>query len=201
MLLLLSAATALAYGLWLTDRPVSTLRSLIKTLPLTCLALAAALSDNPLACLALALSAAGDLALSRSGPRAFLAGLTSFALAHLAFLGLFLPGGGMPPPAAALPLLALAASTPLWLLPHAGARRRPVAVYVALVTAMGLAAWGHPDPLVRVGATAFVLSDMLLALHLFRGVRGFSRPLWSLYWLGQALISAGLGVAFRQGWP
>ena len=73
-----------------------------------------------------------------------------------------------------------------------------MAGYVALIAAMGLAAWGTGDPAIRAGASAFLASDLLLALQLFRGLPHLSRPLWALYWLGQALLAAGLGVPL---WP
>ena len=187
-MLWLSAGFAGLYGLRYTSAPVSWPRSAIKTVPLTALGIAAASSGNLLLSLALFLSAIGDFALSRPGERAFLTGLVSFALAHVVYVALFLPAAHMPPLGVTVLLILLVASTSVWLLPHTGNLRVPVAGYVGLIGAMGIAAWGQPDGLVRAGATAFILSDLLLALETFRNARGLSIPLWALYWLGQALI-------------
>ena len=78
--LLASATLALVYLLFLTDAAPSTLRSVVKTGAVALLAISAL--PVPLLALALGLSALGDLALSRDGDRAFLAGVAAFALAH-----------------------------------------------------------------------------------------------------------------------
>ena len=63
-------------------------RSALKTGAVFILALMAALK-MPLLAVALGLCALGDLALSRPGERAFLAGVASFAAGHLAYVWLF----------------------------------------------------------------------------------------------------------------
>lgn len=203
--LLFAAAllAALAY-LPVSAAGPSVRKTAVKTVPLTLFGLLALLAGAPLLLVAgLALSALGDLALSRAGERAFLAGLVGFALAHVAYVALFLlvPGhaglsGLAAHPVAAAALVALALSTELWLSPHTGDLRWPVRLYVLLITGMGLAALGLPAArsLAVLGAAFFVLSDLILSVQLFRlgEEHALSRPagwaLWALYVAGQALI-------------
>ncbi len=196
--------------LWLAPRPVSALRSLVKTLPLGLFALSAfAAAAHPFLIMALLLSAAGDLALSRPGRRMFLYGLACFALVHVLYALLFLSLSEQPIWAAfglatlpALAMLALAVSTELWLQPHAGSLRWPVRVYIVLIGAMMLSALTLPGEmrLAIWGAAAFVASDAVLAVERFRlGAHSRWRTpaqvvLWGLYIGGQALILRSLLV-------
>ncbi len=202
----LGCISALGY-LWFTARPVGTLRSAVKTAPILLFAAASLVAGGPgWLILALLLSAAGDLALSREGRTAFLAGLSAFALAHLAFILLFQSLGGSQlwdalarAPVWSALLVGAALSTEIWLAPHTGAMRWPVRIYVALITVMGLAALALPAGFggVAVGAGLFILSDMVLSVRLFRltGASPWALPaalaLWVLYIAGQALIVAG----------
>ncbi len=184
---------ALAY-LPMANRAPSVLRSLLKTTPLLAFALASWLAyAPPLLTAGLFLSALGDFALSRKGRAAFLYGLSSFALAHLTYILLFLGLSGVALwdafsilPLAAIAMIVFAASTELWLAPFTGTLRWPVRVYVALITGMGLAAltlplWvasasapadqpmlNMPVPLVLAGAVLFMASDMILSVRMFR---------------------------------
>lgn len=147
----------------------------------------------------LALGAAGDFALARPGARWFLAGMAAFAAGHLAYVAAFAAmGAGWPPLWLGVALLALAASTELWLAPRTGDLRGPVRGYVAVIVVMALAAGGLPagHGLVQLGVAMFVASDLLLALDRFvlRGAlarRVCALALWPLYWGGQALILWG----------
>ncbi|WP_237684953.1 lysoplasmalogenase [Szabonella alba] len=205
VMLPLAAATAGLAALiyWIAYAPREghgPVRSAVKTAAVGGLAVLAALLVAPWPITAgLALGALGDLALSRPGNRAFLAGMAAFALGHLAYAQWFL-GQAAPPDALRLAamagLLALSLSTQGWLLPHTGALRPAVAAYVAVICAMGLAALASPNIPALAGAALFILSDLLLALALFRPVtparrRSLSLALWPAYWLGQALILAG----------
>ena len=202
------AAIALYYQLWV-NAPESAVRSGLKTAPVALFSLAAALAGAPwLLVLGLALGALGDLALSRRGEAAFMAGLGSFALAHLAYAALFvgiegrlalfdLSAGRW----LALAVLAiLAQSTVIWLLPHTGGLKRAVAAYVAIIAAMGLAALHLPAQhgLAILGAGLFVASDLVLSVELFRmeegghAARMASHAVWPLYWAGQGLILLGI---------
>ena len=193
-----SGVTALLYGGWFCFRDPSLLRSAIKTGAIGALAVLASSHGAPvlLVC-ALALSAVGDLALSRSGERAFLIGLCSFALAHVAYIALFAGlGSGLPPLLPAIGLILYAIASEIWLAPHTGDMKWPVRVYVVLITLMGLAALTLPGGLnvALIGAGAFIASDTLLAVQLFRLDQAsplhriISPALWVLYYGAQGLI-------------
>ncbi|MCT4559719.1 MAG: lysoplasmalogenase [Pelagimonas sp.] len=188
----LSAVSALAYGLMLVEAQPSLHRSIVKTLPVGLLSLAALWAGAWGVALALALCAAGDWFLSFDGEPAFLAGLIAFALGHVGFIVVKLPLWQDIPWGAIAALGAVAISTRFWLLPYTGKLKLPVAVYVVLISGMGVMAWAQEDWLIRLGATSFVLSDCLLALGLFRSAPHTSRPLWVFYWLGQAGLFLGL---------
>lgn len=202
------ALIALIYQARVND-DVSALRSALKTAPVALFSLAALLSGAPwLLVLGLALGAVGDFALSRKGEAAFMAGLGSFALAHLAYAAVFVGVDGRLAPfdltalrwLGVAVLVIMAQSTLIWLLPHTGALKRPVGVYVAIISAMGLAALHLPGShgLAMLGAGLFVASDLVLSVELFRmkdggpSARVASHVVWPLYWIGQGLILAGI---------
>lgn len=204
----LGALAALAYLPRAAAAPGGA-RSALKTAPAAAFALAAWTGGaSPYLVFAFALSALGDLALSRDGRAAFLYGLCSFGLAHLLFVIAFSDASGAPlweafsrNPLAAAALILLALSTELWLAPHAGRLAWPVRGYVALITLMGLAALTLPAQLwvALAGAALFLASDLVLAVRLFRLPCGhpaeprLARVTWVLYIAGQGLILAGLG--------
>ncbi len=190
-----------------SENPPSWGRSVAKTAPLVALAVAAWLTDAPtLLVLALAFSALGDFALSRPGMRAFLAGLVSFAAAHVFYLVLFTTLSGRGPYMAfidqtllALFLAWVAISAEIWLLPHAGPTLKwPLRAYVFVLTLMALSALTLPLGAVAIGAVYFVASDVIVAYRNFRmdpddplsGRAGWL--LWGLYIAGQALILVGV---------
>jgi len=197
----ISGASALIYAARLFEPP-SLARSAFKTTTVTALALAVlALGGSPLLIVALALSAVGDFWLSHEGERAFLAGLVSFALAHLAYLALLWQAFALGPLvwAVALPLGVAALSTLWWLVPYAGRLAGPVLVYVALVGGVAFFASGHPmQPWVGLGGLAFATSDFLLGIVHFRLSpdhpmhRPAARFLWALYVAAQWLLVWGL---------
>ena len=81
--IIISVTSAVAYLLFYVGKPASLNRTIIKTLSIAALAALAVIMDGPLLLVAaLALSALGDLFISRDGEAAFLAGLGSFLLAH-----------------------------------------------------------------------------------------------------------------------
>lgn len=186
---------ALAYWAICADQRHGWGRSALKTCSVALLALLAWSVDAPAPItLGLVLGSAGDFLLSRPGKAAFLAGMAAFAAGHLAYALAFwdTPSSAILLPA--LAMLALAASTELWLIPHTGDLRWPVRGYVAIIALMAIAAMTLP--LARwpamLGAALFVLSDLLLAIHLFRAPRRWlARTLWPAYWTGQALILTG----------
>lgn len=163
---------ALPY-LELTNKPVSGPRSIVKTIPVTMFALVAFLESAPmLLVVAFALSAIGDLSLSRPGTKWFLAGMVAFALAHLGFIGVMLASGAILQQASWLliaAMLVLGASTEIWLRPHTGELKWPVRGYVVIILAMGLTAAGLPADrsLAFLGAMLFVISDLILSIEIF----------------------------------
>jgi uncharacterized membrane protein YhhN len=158
--------------------------------------------------LGLALGALGDLFLALGGVQRFLAGVAAFGLGHLAYAGglllrsgdLGFDGVSVAEGAALVGLLALLASTEVWLARRTGDLRQPVRVYVALIGLMGVAAVllpaHHGQGVLRLGAALFILSDLLLALQLFVVKDAVMRTrlaliLWPAYWAGQAQIAVG----------
>ncbi len=201
MFLLPAALLALAYGAVWTLRPMSLTRSGIKTGSTALLALAGLWAGLPGIALALVLGAVGDWFLSRPRETGFLPGLAAFALGHAVYLWVLWPLAGMPGliPSAILLAVALALMLSLW--PGLGPLRLPVAAYAALSVGLGLVALGMPPSLLPGGVLAFILSDIILAVALFRLAPGhsaqpvLSRLLWALYWGGQAAILLGaIGV-------
>ncbi|PSL18835.1 lysoplasmalogenase [Shimia abyssi] len=204
VLLVVGALGALVYLLFFCHRERGWARVLFKVIPMPAFAGAAVVSfGNPLVIWGLALSAVGDVALTRKRDRWFLIGLVAFACAHLAYIAHFieLSGGVFPGFTLSVAVvLVLAASTEVWLTPHTGGLRWPVRGYVVLIAAMGITALSLPSaPLATIGAMLFIASDTLLAVLLFRmndasrWQRPMSMALWLFYASGQFLILAGVG--------
>ena len=202
--LLSAAAGSALWYFFLSNGVASLLRSVVRTVPLLFLALIAARAGAPAALtLAFCASSAGDLCLSRPGGRFFLAGMGFFAVAHVAFITVFLTaseltlwGSAADQPVLTLALMLLLLSTEFWLAPFAGDLKLPLRAYALVIGAMALAASGLPQGAApaRIGAAMFVLSDLLIAVQMFRlnpagwRFRATGYGLWSLYFMGQALI-------------
>lgn len=190
------------------------LRSVIKTTTLAPLALfwfvTSYLGQDPVWIMALGLGfgVLGDFCLSRPGPRAFLAGMAAFGIGHLIYAAALIARGaelGFDGVAglefwAAVALVALVASTEIWLAPRTGALRWPVRAYVVLIAAMGAAAILVPanpgTAELRLGAALFIASDLFLAVRMFVLQRETPRRLlgavlWPAYVLGQFLLFFG----------
>ncbi len=198
-MVLIGAAFAAAYGLQVCAARPSAAKTVVKTLSVAPLALAApALGAPATIALGLALGALGDFFLSLKGERSFLAGMAAFAFGHLAYALAFLSAGAaLPGPGVLVPLLLLGLSTEIWLAPHTGALRWPVRGYVVVILIMAAAAFGLPFGSVTLGAALFVLSDLILAVDLFRFGPDRTniwraRALWAAYWGGQLLILLGM---------
>ncbi|MDQ6432638.1 lysoplasmalogenase [Mesorhizobium sp. LHD-90] len=202
-----SCGAALLYGT-MAAAPPRFVASLVKTLAVALLAVLAAMQGGHwLLVLALALSAAGDLFLSRPGEKAFLAGLASFLAAHIAYIVLFATiGGGFAllaaqpwrgAAAAVLTVYGLVMLVLLWR--RIGPELRlPVAVYIVAILGMGISALTLDAPLVIFGALLFIVSDTLLAGEKFL-LPAISRyrdrmryAVWGTYYLGQLAITLGL---------
>lgn len=187
------AAAALAYLLGFVGRAPSLPGSVVKTLSVAPLAVAALLAGLPWPLvLALALGSLGDLALSLRGERAFLIGLIAFALSHIAYVVLFMGWptgqGGATGLALFVVVLGFAVFMARRLWPATGALRWPVMGYVAVICAMAWAGLTFGGVLVWLGALLFVASDCLLAIGLFLSPAPDRRrdwAVWITYWLAQ----------------
>lgn len=211
-LLIAGFVAFVAYWLvWARRSEVSLTGAVVKTVSTGSLALLV-LGTGPLwLALGLACGALGDFCLARRSEKAFLVGMAAFASGHLIYAwGLLVRGDEIAPLQvstpqiiAALCLFGVVLSTEVWLAPRTGALRGPVRGYVLVIGLMGLAALAlpaHPENLsaavIQLGASLFILSDVLLALRLFvtkaaPAQRALSLALWPAYWGGQALIMLG----------
>lgn len=156
--------------------------------------------------LALGLSLVGDICLMFDGQGWFMAGLSSFLLAHLAFIPALLHGV----PSPTLPLWSAAIVVWglgffIWLLPKTGALKPAVLVYGVVLMAMALAAvarWTvqptEASRLALVGALLFVVSDSSLAVRQFVGrYRAAQALILGTYWAAIGLMAYSLTLASR----
>jgi uncharacterized membrane protein YhhN len=213
VLLFTSALAAALYGtVWLTAARTP-LRAVTKTAAVASLAVYAFLAGGPLWLVAaLVLSALGDFFLAFDGEKPFLAGLTSFLLAHVVYIVLFRSVGmplvsiGAEPGrlAGAVAIVAFCLALLVWLWGHLGDMRLPVLAYTATIATMVVSATaldGRASAV--VGAFAFALSDACLATVTFRLKEGrlaevwLPLAVWWLYWGAQVAITAGF---VAMGW-
>jgi len=145
----------------------------------------------------LALSFLGDAFLIGDSKQAFLAGLSAFLLAHVAYVAAFAGNGvgGRWMGFAALPVIAVSVAVSAWLLPHTPpALGLPVQLYTVVISGMVIAAIGTRgkggSALIVVGALLFFLSDLSVAsLRLVQ--TGFPHYVWGLplYYAGQLCLA------------
>lgn len=151
--------------------------------------------------LALLLSLLGDICLMFEGQGWFIGGLSSFLLAHLAFIPALLHGvvgPSLPWWSAAIVVWGLGFFA--WLLPKTGPLKPAVLVYGTVLMAMALAAvarWNVTPTLAAqaalIGALLFVISDSSLAVRKFVGpYRGAQALILSTYWSAIGLIAYSL---------
>lgn len=147
--------------------------------------------------LGLMLGAAGDVLLLGASRGAFLAGLISFLLGHVAYVvGFSTLGLGPTATSVTAVVIALVAVVVfLWLRPHLpGGMVAPVLAYVLVISAMVIVAVGAygngATILVPVGALLFFVSDLFVARDRFVE-SGFVNRLVGLplYYAGQILIA------------
>jgi uncharacterized membrane protein YhhN len=141
----------------------------------------------------LLLSAVGDGLLLSSRKSLFLGGLVAFLLAHVAYVVAF-AAVSRPSASAALLVAAASGAALLWLWPHAGELRAPVAAYCLVIGAMVWLALGVDQPAIRAGALLFWVSDLAVARDRF--VRpSFANRLVGLplYFAAQLLIASAAG--------
>jgi len=147
---------------------------------------------------------AGDVLL---GPN-FLAGMGCFALAHIAYIVLFLvPASRRRIPWWALIYLVWYAILVPVLLPHLGELAIPVIIYGLVLAGTAATAMGV-SRIVAWGGAAFLASDTILAFRIFGpSMDGIIPGMWqsiaimTLYCLGQGLIAYGIVKATRRYRP
>lgn len=149
----------------------------------------------------LVLAALGDVLLIPKGKRAFLAGLTSFLLGHVAYAIAFAIRGVdvLSTLGAGVVLAVIAAPVLRWLWPHVDTKMRgPVLAYVAVITVMVALAAGtvgaHGDARILAGAIGFYLSDLAVARDRFVAP-GFANRAWGLplYFAAQLVLAWAAG--------
>ena len=115
------------------------------------------------------------MALLGSGEAAFTAGLVSFLAGHVAWIVALRqrPGGGLlrARPVLAAPHVAAFGAVNAYLWNRTGKDRIPVLVYSAALLAMSLVALDTGSPRTAAGGALFLVSDSMLALEKFGGVR------------------------------
>ena len=163
---------------------------------------------------AMALCWIGDIALTFSGDTAFLVGLVSFLSGHVLFIAafrhVFVTGWGQSKGwirtvvTGLLSVQTAGVATSLW--EPAGPLAPAVAVYALVITIMALCAWylamGPGVLALRLGATAFVASDMILAFGRFGDGPIAHGHFWVMatYILAQWALAVGFtSVALHRG--
>lgn len=191
---------------------------LVKLLPIAALLLATVSQTRRTAyslrvSAGLAVCAVGDALMevySLGSPRYFLYGLVAFLFGHAAYLAAFLSTTARAAPLAALPYFALG-GTAFW---HLGpvvppGLLLPVAVYTAVISAMGwraLARRGErgcthaSQGLAAVGAFVFMVSDLIIAVNAFHTpVPDAKHYVMATYYTAQVCIAASVvGGAVRR---
>ena len=149
---------------------------------------------------ALAFSWIGDLLLTSTARSAFLGGLTTFLLGHVAYsvafavLGLNAVIAG----AAAIAMTLVGVFVWRWLSPHAGDMAAPVVAYIVVITVMVVAACAAfgagATVLIPIGACSFYASDIAVARNQFVAP-GIVNRVWGLplYYLAQVLLASTAG--------
>lgn len=200
LLIGLLAAAVYFYGL-LADQYM--LRLFTKPIPVLCLIAWLAPfpdADHRRIAMALALSAIGDIFLEFEPPF-FVPGLVAFLGAQVVYIVAFTARDRRPQWLRAVPAALFGAGAYLWLAPSLGGLRGAVAAYIVAICLMLWRAWAtvggaHPQRLAvfaAVGASAFALSDILVAYNRFVApVLALKVLLMVLYWTAQWLIAASV---------
>ncbi|GHB01819.1 hypothetical protein GCM10009069_25740 [Algimonas arctica] len=203
---ILSASILLSvlYGVVLCYRRPSVIKTVVKVAATALLTLWAYVLGGPwLLVAALAFGTLGDGFMSGDPKKWLLPGLLAFFVGHLAYLALFMTAPHAPLDGVTLSIACavflLTGGFLLYLWESLGDMRWPVVAYTTVIAFMGATAalLDIGTPLVAVGAAMFILSDVLVALEVFKfeedaRIRLLTSPLlWALYFGGQALIAYG----------
>jgi len=212
VLLLAAFVFALTYGLVYFRRPVSPVRTMVKTSAVVALAGVSLFNGSPwLLTLALVFCAVGDAFLAGDPKRWLPFGLASFLVGHLTYVALFvatlirvrqqLAGISAPVELSPTPTrwammagaVVIGVGMLAWLWRSLGGLRWAVCAYVLAILAMVCTACGLPRlyPGAPTGALLFFASDGVLSAQLFKqrftGLVG-QWVVWGCYFLGQVLI-------------
>ena len=145
---------------------------------------------------ALTLSWLGDLLLTFTSRNAFLGGLVSFLLGHVAYSVAF-GTLGVNPVVGAIAAVAVAIVAVFvwrWLAPHVADMAAPVVAYVVVISVMVVLAFGASGDgatwLIALGATLFFISDLFVARNQFVAPDTANR-MWGLplYYVAQVLLA------------
>lgn len=202
-ILLVSVLSALLYGVFFSNSSPSIARVILKTAATALLTLWAYTAGAPLPIvIALAFSTVGDALLGASEEKFLLPGMAAFFVAHAAYVPLFWDQVAETRPALILIVqILITVGGALFirsLLPWMEkAMRIPVVAYAVIILLMANAALRlYPSLwLATAGAIAFVASDTILSIELFRlksdapVKRLTARAIWFLYYGGQATIA------------
>jgi uncharacterized membrane protein YhhN len=152
----------------------------------------------------LSFSTLGDMFLGIDGEKLFIFGLTSFLIAHLLYIVLFVRNPRTPRAgrkALAALLIIFSAAMFAWLWPNLGEMKLPVAAYLCAITGMGVTAAlaGFRAPWVMIGAMLFIVSDSMIAAGKFKSPVEYGNYLiWATYYAGQLFIALGFIRERRQ---
>jgi uncharacterized membrane protein YhhN len=146
---------------------------------------------------------AGDIALLDDSDEAFMAGLGSFAIGHLAYVGAALTVGVGWSVLWAVPFLVVLLGWRFAPETVPGARRAggvvlaaAVVFYAAVISAMVVTATGTGELLAAIGAMLFAVSDWVLGYNRFvRPIRGGHLIVHVAYFTGQVALILGLAHA------
>jgi len=152
---------------------------------------------------ALLAGAGGDILLQVGGDTAFLAGMGSFAAAHVCYVTMFAKAGALGDRRRSL--LVAAAYAAAWgatvsqLWPGLGDLKIPVAVYSLLLTSTAVTSAGLGWR-TGVGGALFLLSDTLIATQLagWRELPGHEFAIMATYIAAQYLLASGLVAHAEQ---
>lgn len=150
--------------------------------------------------LALVLSWIGDLLLTYAARPAFLGGLVTFLLGHVAYSVAFSVLGIATWLAAATAVVLVIAAAVVWrwLRPHVGDMAGPIVAYLIVISVMVVAAVGAfgegAGVAIPVGAALFYLSDIAVARNQFVAPGVTNRVIGlPLYYLAQILLASTAG--------
>lgn len=204
-ILWLSVALGTSY-LWILPKEKTVFRAVWKTAPVLLLSLYAYLVEaHPLLVAALALGALGDWSLAFEGDRAFIGGVGFFLSAHISYVALL---ATIADPAIAMAdawrlvagalvaLLTFGVLIRIWR--PAGRMALPIGVYVLLFMVLVWLTLGLADPLVFIGATLFIFSDIVLTIRKYW--TGPDHPIdsaaayvvWVTYYAAQVILTLTL---------